>query len=197
MKRAFDFTFSLLGLIILCPLFAILGIMIRISDKGPVFFEHLRVGKGGRLFKLYKFRSMSISESGDEGSFEPGNISRVTTIGKFIRKTKLDELPQLINVLKGDMSLVGPRPEIKKWVSVFPDKWEVILTVKPGITDIASVYFRDEESILANSGDPEATYKELILPEKLKHYEKYVLDHSFGGDLKIIFRTLFIIIKKR
>lgn len=197
MKGCFDFVVSVFGLIILLPLFVILGLLIFLHDKGPVFFKQVRVGKGGRLFKLYKFRSMSILKSGNEGSFEPGITSRVTSIGRFIRKTKLDELPQLINVVKGDMSLVGPRPEVKRWVSAFPENWKVILTVKPGITDVASLEFRNEESKLATDGDPETTYKEIILPRKLELYEKYVSDHSFLGDLKILFATLFLIFKRQ
>jgi lipopolysaccharide/colanic/teichoic acid biosynthesis glycosyltransferase len=197
MKYAFDLIVSLLALILLSPLFAVIGLFIRMEDKGPVFFEHTRVGKGGRLFKLYKFRSMRLVKSGEEGSFEPGDTSRVTAVGKFIRKTKLDELPQLINVIKGDMSLVGPRPEIKEWVSVFPDKWHVILSVKPGITDIASLEFYNEESILAEAEDPQNVYKEIILPRKLELCEKYVSNHSFVGDLKIIFKTLILMLTRK
>lgn len=196
MKNCFDVVVSVCGTVVLLPLFVILGLLILMNDKGPVVFKHERVGKGGRLFSLYKFRSMRVLKSGNKESFEPGNTTRVTPVGRFMRKTKLDELPQLINVIKGDMSLVGPRPEVKKWVSVFPERWKVILAVKPGITDVASLEFRNEESILAASEDPEATYKEIILPRKLELYEKYVSDHSFLGDLKILFGTLFQIFKR-
>lgn len=197
MKNAFDFIVSSLGLILLFPLFIILSLLIIFEDKGPFLFKQMRVGKGGRMFILYKFRSMRISESWNENSFEPGNTNRVTHVGKFIRKTKLDELPQLINVIKGDMSLVGPRPEMKEWVEAFPAKWKVIHSVKPGITDVASLEFRNEESILAGYEDPVNAYKNIILPRKLELYEKYVSDHTFLGDLKILYKTLFMIILKK
>jgi lipopolysaccharide/colanic/teichoic acid biosynthesis glycosyltransferase len=129
-------------------------------------------------------------------NFEAGNLSRVTRTGKFLRKTKLDELPQLINVLKGDMSLVGPRPEVRKWVEIYPDKWARVLTIKPGITDNASVLFRNEEEVLSMEANPENYYKEIILPEKLNLYIKYVNNHPFAGDVAIILRTIFSIFKK-
>jgi lipopolysaccharide/colanic/teichoic acid biosynthesis glycosyltransferase len=194
MKYGFDLVVSLVAMILLAPLFVIISILIRIEDNGPVFFKHPRVGQGGRMFTLYKFRSMKLVKSEEEGSFEPGDTSRVTSIGKYIRRMKLDELPQLINVIKGDMSLVGPRPEIKKWVSVFPEKWKIILTVKPGITDVASLEYHNEESILAEADDPETVYKEIILPKKLELCEKYVSKHSLRGDIKIIIHTLILIL---
>jgi lipopolysaccharide/colanic/teichoic acid biosynthesis glycosyltransferase len=197
MKSIFDFIVSLLGLIILLPLFVILSLLVFFNDKGPVFFKQWRVGKDGRMFVLYKFRSMKVLEAGTEACFEPGNTSRITRVGKIIRKTKLDELPQLINVLRGEMSLVGPRPEIKKWVDAYPEKWKLILSIKPGITDNASLAFRNEESLLAESMDPEATYREIILPEKLELYEQYTLNHTFTGDLKLIMKTLITIFKNK
>ena len=196
MKRTFDFVVSLLGLIILAPLFFVIGFLIKFNDKGPVFFKQKRVGKDGKLFMLYKFRSMRVPEFSEQGSFEPGNISRVTVIGKFLRRTKLDELSQLINVLKGEMSFVGPRPEVEKWVAVYPERWKRVLCVKPGITDNSSIVYRSEESLLAESNDPENTYKEIILPKKLDLYEEYVVDNSFFGDLKLIFKTIFSVIIK-
>lgn len=191
MKRSFDFMVSLAGLIILIPVFLLISILIKTTDKGPVFFRQLRVGRGGKLFVLYKFRSMSPLKSAENGSFEPGDSSRVTTIGKFLRKTKIDELPQLFNVLKGDMSLVGPRPEVEKWVRVYPEKWEKVLTVRPGITDYASIYYRNEETMMASSADPEREYREIILPRKLELYEKYVIKHTFLNDIKLICITIF------
>lgn len=195
-KRLFDFITSFLGLILLCILFMVISLLIKLNDYGPVFFKQKRVGRGGKLFVLYKFRSMKVLKSAKEGIFEPGNTSRITSLGKFLRRTKLDELPQLINVLKGEMSLVGPRPEIEKWVAVYPERWIRILSVKPGITDNASIIYRSEESLLAKSEDPEKIYKEIILPKKLELYEAYVLNHSFYGDLKLIFKTLIHIFKK-
>jgi len=196
-KRFFDFSVSFFGLIVLTPLFIVLGIVIKLNDKGPVFFSHKRVGRGGVPFYLYKFRSMRHIESAKDGLFEPGNRSRITSIGKFLRKTKLDELPQLINVLKGEMSIVGPRPEVLRWVAVYSERWEKVLKVKPGITDEASIVFNDEETVLAGSDDPELIYKEVILPRKLDLYEKYVQNSSFSGDIRIIIKTIFCLINKR
>jgi lipopolysaccharide/colanic/teichoic acid biosynthesis glycosyltransferase len=136
---------------------------------------------------------MTLFQLATEGIFEPGNVSRVTEIGKFFRKSKLDELPQLINVLIGDMSLVGPRPEVANWVAVYPDVWKKILTVRPGITDNASIIFHNEESILAKVDDPEQMYREVMLPKKLELYTDYVDNRSFQGDLLIILRTLKVL----
>lgn len=190
MKRLFDLIVSFSGLVILSPLLLIISLIIMLNDKGPVFFTQRRVGKDAKLFMLYKFRSMRIIESSEEVSFEPGNTSRVTSIGKFLRKAKLDELPQLFNVIKGDMSLVGPRPEVPVWIAVYPERWARVLTVKPGITDNASILFRNEELLLAGSDDPEKTYREVILPKKLDLYEEYIANKSFFGDIKLIFKTL-------
>jgi len=195
MKRAFDFLVSLLGLILLAPLFLIISIIIKLDDRGPVFFRQKRVGKNRQLFTMYKFRSMKVTEPSDSRSFEPGITSRITKVGKFLRKTKLDELPQLINILKGEMSLVGPRPEVEQWVAVYPERWERVLSIKPGLTDYSSIFFRNEEQLLSESENPEITYKEIILPKKLDFYEGYVLNNSFFGDLKLIFKTLISIIK--
>jgi lipopolysaccharide/colanic/teichoic acid biosynthesis glycosyltransferase len=195
-KRISDLLVSFTGLILLIPLFIALGFIIKLNDKGPLFFRQRRVGKGGKIFTLYKFRSMRFSEHSGTGIFEPGNSCRVTPIGKFIRKTKLDELPQLFNVLIGDMSLVGPRPEVEKWVAVYPEKWHHILTVKPGITDNASIVFRDEEDWLSQSSDPEDTYLNVILPRKLELYIQYVNNHTFFGDMRIIFHTVIAVMFK-
>jgi lipopolysaccharide/colanic/teichoic acid biosynthesis glycosyltransferase len=191
MKRLFDFMIALLGLVLLFPLFLVVSFLIKINDRGPVFFNQKRVGRGGKLFLLYKFRSMKVLESAKEGIFEPGNISRITPFGKYLRKTKIDELPQLFNVLIGDMSLVGPRPEVEKWVTVYPERWGKVFSVKPGMTDKASIVYWNEESILVGSENPEKTYEETILPKKLELYEDYVANNSFFGDLKLIFKTLF------
>jgi lipopolysaccharide/colanic/teichoic acid biosynthesis glycosyltransferase len=196
MKRLFDLVVSLIGLLVLSPLFLIIAFAIVIDNKGPVLFRQLRAGRNGRDFLVYKFRTMMKAPDHIEGNFNPGDRSRITSVGQLLRKSKLDELPQLINVLKGDMSMVGPRPEIPRWVSVYPERWEKVLSVRPGITDNSSILFRDEESILSQSEDPEKTYREIILPKKLDLYEQYVESHSFSGDLKMIFRTLFSIIFK-
>jgi len=197
MKRSFDLLSSLFGLILIAPVFIVLSILIKVNDKGPVFFKHKRVGKEGKLFTLYKFRTMRTSRFLERESFEPGDLSRVTFIGKFLRRTKLDELPQLLNVLKGDMSIVGPRPEVEKWVAVYPERWKLIHSIKPGITDNSSIVYRKEELLLAESDDPEKTYKEIVMPRKLNLYEEYILNKSFFGDLKIILKTIFFLMFKK
>ena len=189
-KRLFDFIISLIGLIALSPIFLLIGCIIKLNDKGPVFFRQKRVGKGGKLFILYKFRTMKISESPENEQFEPGNNSRITSVGRFLRRTKLDELPQMINVLKGEMSFVGPRPEVEEWIKAYPEKWAQVLTVKPGITCMASIEFRDEEKILSESSDPRETYLRVILPRKLDMCIEYVNNHTFFGDIRIILLTL-------
>ncbi len=187
-KRLFDIFFSLLGMIITLPIFLIIPFVILLEDGRPIFFKHTRVGKDGVLFRLIKFRTMENAISAD--SFEPGNRFRITRSGSVLRKYKLDELPQLINVLKGEMSIVGPRPEVPEWVQTFSDRYEKILTVKPGITDNASIEYRDEEIILSESVDPYAIYREVILPRKMFLYEEYVETHSLKGDIQIIINTI-------
>jgi lipopolysaccharide/colanic/teichoic acid biosynthesis glycosyltransferase len=196
-KRIFDFTAALIGLLLLAPLFLIISLLVKLNDLGPVFFRHRRIGRGGNPFYIYKFRSMKVIESAEDGIFEPGNLSRITLVGKFLRRNKLDELPQLINVIKGDISIVGPRPEVPKWVAVYSDRWQKVLKVKPGITDRASIVFNDEESLLARSDDPEQMYKEVILPIKLDIYEEYVQNNSLSGDLKLILETISCLIRKK
>jgi lipopolysaccharide/colanic/teichoic acid biosynthesis glycosyltransferase len=191
MKRLFDFIIAFVGLVLLFPFFIVIGILIKIDNKGPVFFKQKRVGRGGLLFVLYKFRTMKVLEGTKDGLFEPGNISRITSFGRFLRRSKLDELPQLFNVLLGNMSLVGPRPEVEKWVAVYPERWGKVFSVKPGMTDKASILYRNEESILVGSENPEKMYEETILPQKLELYEDYVANNSFFGDLKLIFKTFF------
>ena len=196
LKRIFDIVLSFSGLIILSPLFLIIALKIKHEDSGTVFFIQERIGRSGRKFHLYKFRSMMDSESAQKGLFEPGNMSRLTKTGSKIRILKLDELPQLINVLKGDMSLVGPRPEVEYWVKKFPERWAKIQTIRPGITDKASIEFKNEEQILAKSLHPDDTYQIDILPKKLDIYEEYLKNQSLIGDLKILFQTIFLILKK-
>jgi lipopolysaccharide/colanic/teichoic acid biosynthesis glycosyltransferase len=189
-KRAFDILAAAVGLILLAPILVVLAALVRISSPGPALFRQKRVGRNARDFTLYKFRSMTVRPEACKGQFDAGDASRVTRVGKFLRKTKLDELPQLFNVLLGDMSLVGPRPEVRKWVQAYPQRWQKVLTVRPGITDPASIRFRNEEEILAASPDPQRTYREEILPRKLDLYEQYVDRAWLGGDLALIFRTL-------
>ena len=194
-KRSFDLLLAALALLVLAPLLAVVAITVRLTSAGPALFRQERIGRYGRVFVLLKFRTMRVLNGTEKGSFDAGNVSRITSFGRFLRKTKLDELPQLWNVLTGDMALVGPRPEVRKWVEVYPDRWAKVLTVRPGITDPASIVYRDEEEILARSADPERTYREEILPHKLSLYEEYVHTRSFGGDIGIIFKTLKTVAK--
>jgi lipopolysaccharide/colanic/teichoic acid biosynthesis glycosyltransferase len=195
-KRIFDFLASFFGLFIISPILLIVALFMKLMMPGPIFFIQTRIGKGGKEFRLLKFRTMLVKPKTSEGSFDAGDQSRITSLGKILRKTKLDELPQLINVLKGDMSLVGPRPEVKKWTVVYPEKWAIVHLVKPGITDNASIEFRNEEEILAESSNPEETYRNVILPRKLELYIQYVQHHSFWGDVRIILKTIQTVLLK-
>jgi lipopolysaccharide/colanic/teichoic acid biosynthesis glycosyltransferase len=192
-KRIFDIFFSATGLFLLSPLLVVIAFMIWVCDGFPVLFRQSRVGKNGREFILFKFRTMSLPAPGIEAAFDAGDTKRVTRLGSFLRKTKLDELPQLWNVLMGDMSFVGPRPEVRKWVDAYPDRWAQVHQVKPGITDPASIYFRNEEDLLAKSEDPKAFYYEHILPQKLDLYIQYVKTQSFRGDVFLIFKTILAV----
>lgn len=190
MKRIFDFVFSLAALIIFSPLLILITLSIIIFDGRPVLFRQVRVGIHGEYFFLNKFRTMSVMRGASVGSFDAGDSSRITKIGSFLRKTKLDELPQLWNVLIDDMSFVGPRPEVQKWVNAYPARWAAVLRVKPGITDPASIYYRNEEELLALTDDPEAFYRDYILPHKLDLYEEYVQTRTFWGDIQLILKTI-------
>jgi len=194
-KRIIDFIFSLIGLILLSPLFLIIAILVKKEDGGSVFFRQTRVGQNGKLFKIYKFRTMIENAEKLGAQVTKGNDPRITKIGKFLRKYKLDELPQLINVLKGDMSLVGPRPEVPKYVEPYKKEYEEILKVKPGITDYAALEFIDEEEILKNSQNPEETYLKEVLPIKIQYYKKYINEIGFITDIKLILKTILGIIR--
>jgi lipopolysaccharide/colanic/teichoic acid biosynthesis glycosyltransferase len=191
-KRLFDILASAVGLVILAPLLLLAALAVRLDSAGPALFRQVRVARGGRPFKMLKFRSMRNSAANSGPLITTAGDARITTVGAFLRRTKLDELPQLINVLKGDMSLVGPRPEVPKYVALYPaDLREVILSVRPGITDEASIEFREESALLATADDPELRYIQEILPRKLELYAQYARHHSFLGDLGIILRTVF------
>lgn len=196
MKRLFDIIFSFIGLIFVSPLFLLVTVLIKREDNGPVFYKGERVGRNRVSFKMFKFRSMVINADKIGGSSTSDDDPRLLKIGKFLRKFKLDELPQLINVLKGEMSFVGPRPEVKLYVDMFTEEEEKILTVRPGITDWASLWNSDEGSILAGSEDPEKAYMEKIRPTKLKLQLKYVRENSLWIDFKIIILTLLKIVKR-
>ncbi|WP_328186487.1 sugar transferase [Marinobacter sp. OP 3.4] len=194
MKRLFDIVVSLSALLFLFPLVVLIYIWVRYDSRGGAFFRQSRVGLNGKPFSILKFRTMTLKPQTDTGSFDAGDSSRITYVGRILRKYKLDELPQLINVLKGEMSIVGPRPEVRSWVDTYPERWRKIHQVKPGITDPASIEFRDEEVLLAQYHDPQAAYKNIILPRKLTLYEEYVENHSFVGDVKLIVKTVFKVV---
>jgi lipopolysaccharide/colanic/teichoic acid biosynthesis glycosyltransferase len=196
MIRLFDIVFSLLGLIILFPLFLIIYLFVVIESRGGGFYVQNRVGKNGRDFKLFKFRSMSIGSDKKGLITVGGNDPRMTRIGVFIRKFKLDELPQLFNVFNGDMSLVGPRPEVRKYVNLYTPGQRRVLSVRPGITDYASIEYVDENVILGSAIDPEKAYTEVIMPDKIRLNMKYIENQSVKEYFHIIFLTLLRIFKK-
>lgn len=190
MKRLFDIILCLIGILFLLPLGLILSISVLIGSKGPVFYIQQRVGKNNQDFGLFKFRTMFVN-SDKKGLLTVGNSdNRITKTGGFLRKFKLDELPQLINVLIGDMSLVGPRPEVRKYVEMYNDEQQKILSIRPGITDYASIEFIDENRILGESEDPETTYIKEVMPAKLKLNAKYLAEQGVVTDIKIILMTL-------
>ena len=194
-KRLFDFFGALFGLIVLCPLFLVVACAIRLDSAGPVFFRQVRTGKQGIPFCIFKFRTMITDAERKGMQITVGADQRITGVGFFLRKYKIDELPQLINVLLGDMSLVGPRPEVPKYVAKWPDNVrDEILSVRPGITDFASIEFRDENAQLADADDPEQVYVEKILPIKIDYYLQYVRNRSLWLDIQLIFRTLWAIV---
>ena len=197
MKRLFDIVASGLGLIVLSPLFLILAIWIKLDSKGPVFYRQVRVGRYDKDFRIFKFRSMRVGA--DKGSLVTigGHDPRVTRSGYFIRKFKFDELPQLINVFVGDMSLVGPRPEVRHYVDYWTPEQMRVLDVRPGITDPASIKFRNENELMEQAEDPEKYYIEVIMQEKIKSYLEYVEKHNFWYDLGLIFKTFWVIVKER
>ncbi|MBE6219453.1 MAG: sugar transferase [Rikenellaceae bacterium] len=196
MKRIFDIIASGCGLLVLSPLFIILAIWIKIDSKGPVFYKQIRVGQYNKDFMLYKFRSMRVG-SDKQGLITVGNRdSRITKSGYFIRKYKLDEFPQLINVLIGDMSLVGPRPEVRKYVELYTEEQLHVLDVKPGITDLASIRYRNENEILEKAENPDEYYTNVVMQDKLKINLEYVANHSFWYDISLIFKTFWAIVSE-
>jgi lipopolysaccharide/colanic/teichoic acid biosynthesis glycosyltransferase len=189
-KRCFDIFASFNGLLLLSPFFILISIVIILDSKGGVFYKQVRVGKNNSDFKLFKFRSMSTGSDKKGLLTVGGRDSRITRSGYFIRKYKLDELPQLLNVLFGDMSLVGPRPEVRKYVDIYNAEQMKVLSVKPGITDYASIEYSNENELLAKSSEPEKTYIEEIMPAKLLLNQKYIIEQGLLTDIKIILRTI-------
>ncbi len=196
-KRIFDVIFSIVGLMVLSPVFAAVSVLIKLDSTGPVFFLQERVGRYFRPFTIYKFRSMRTEARKKGALITVAGDERVTRVGRILRKHKIDELPQLLNVLKGDMSLVGPRPEVMEYVQLFSAEYEKLLKVRPGITDPASIKFSEEEKVLSAADDWEEDYKKRILPEKLHLSLRYAEKNSLLADLKLIFRTFFRIAENR
>ena len=194
LKRIFDITLSLFGLIILLPFMLIIAILIKFDSKGTVFFKQIRITKGGKEFKIFKYRTMKAG-SDKYSQITVGKDERITKIGSFLRKYKLDEIPQLINVLIGDMSLVGPRPEVPKYVALYTDEQKEILKVRAGITDYASIEFSNENDLLASEEDPEKEYIEKIIPKKIELNKKYLSEISVLTDIRIILLTIKKILK--
>lgn len=189
-KRLFDIICSTLGLIVLSPLFLVVAIWIKIDSPGPIIFQQTRVGKNSQEFKIYKFRTMVVQAESLGKQITVGDDSRITKSGKFLRKYKLDEFPQLFNVLKGEMSLVGPRPEVPKYVALYTEQQREILTIPPGITDLASIKFRNESELLAQANNPEEFYINNIIPEKIALNRQYINQTGLVTDLKIIWQTI-------
>jgi len=195
LKRTFDFLMALSMLLLVSPLFLSVAVIIKKNDGGPIFYRGERTGFMEAPFRIYKFRTMAVDAEKFGGASTADDDARITPVGRFLRKYKLDELPQLINVLKGEMSIVGPRPEVKLYTDMFTAEEKAILTVRPGITDWASIWNADEGAILAGATDPDLAYQELIRPMKLKLQLKYVRERSFWVDLKIIFLTLLAVVQ--
>jgi lipopolysaccharide/colanic/teichoic acid biosynthesis glycosyltransferase len=190
LKRAFDFVFSLLGLVLLSPLLLVIAVAIKLDSPGPVFYRGVRAGRLGKPFRIFKFRTMVVNADKIGGPSSASDDPRITRVGGFLRRYKLDELPQLLNVLNGEMSLVGPRPEVMDEVLLYSEEEKHLLDVRPGITDWASIRFRSEGEILRGSRDPHATYREKIRPEKIRLGLEYVQNNSLLIDFKIILQTL-------
>ena len=193
-KRAFDILCSFLGLAVLSPVLLVVSVLVAVTSPGGVFFRQERIGKDGRPFRIFKFRSMRKDNAGLK--ITTGNDSRITPVGRFLRKSKIDELPQLINVLVGDMSFVGPRPEVADYVNLYTPYQRRVLLVRPGITGLASIRFRNENDLLTASDDPNHTYVEQIMPRKIDLDLEYIPHASVFYDIKLIFQTFAVVIKE-
>lgn len=193
LKRGFDIVFSACALLLLSPLLLTVALWIRLDSPGPVFFRQVRVGRDGREFRIFKFRTMRDDPEGRGPQITVGADPRITGPGALLRRYKIDEIPQFLNVLAGDMSVVGPRPEVPRYVAMYPaETRRIVLSVRPGITDLASIEYRDESALLAESDDPEGTYVNKVMPAKLAQCERYVRERTFVGDLAIIARSFWI-----
>lgn len=190
MKRLFDLVLSICGILFLLPFFIIVSVLIKLDSPGGIIFKQTRVTKGGKEFKIFKFRTMR-PDTEKQGQITIGADNRITSVGNFLRKTKLDELPQLFNIVMGDMSFVGPRPEVPKYVAMYNKNQKEILNVRAGITDYASIYFSNESEILGKQKEPEKFYIEKIMPYKIELNKKYIKEAGLITDIKIIFLTIF------
>lgn len=189
-KRIFDLVFVIPGIVVLLPIMAIIAVLVKIDSPGPALFRQVRVGRFGHEFRICKFRTMSAASDSDGPKVTAGNDARITAVGRVLRRYKLDELPQLFNVLKGEMSLVGPRPEVPDYVKYYPDDIrQKVFSVPPGLTDYAAIEFRNESELLDQAQDPVSTYVQDVLPQKLKLYERYVAERSLLLDVRLILRT--------
>lgn len=196
-RRALDALIAVLALLSLAPVLLLVAIWVKLDSAGPVLFRHRRVGLHGQLFDVLKFRTMRSLDDSQGPQVTVAGDARITRSGRWLRSTKLDEVPQLVNVLFGEMSLVGPRPEVEKYVRLYPpEARDVILSVRPGITSVAAIEFRDEELLLAKSRDPQAFYVDVILPRKVELYLVYVRERSLRVDLKILWSTVMALIRR-
>jgi lipopolysaccharide/colanic/teichoic acid biosynthesis glycosyltransferase len=196
-KRTLDLLVSGFGLMLLLPFFLLIGLIFKLTSKGPIFYLQQRVGKGGKLFKLFKFRTMRVDADKQTAITVGARDPRITTVGYYLRKYKIDELPQLINVFMGNMSLVGPRPELKKFVDLYNVEQAKVISVKPGITDYASIEFRNENELLEGKPDPIDYYVREIMPAKLALNLQYIREQSLWTDLKIITSTIWLIFREK
>jgi lipopolysaccharide/colanic/teichoic acid biosynthesis glycosyltransferase len=194
-KRILDFSLALIGLIIIFPILLVIGIKIKIHSRGPVFFKQKRLGRHWKEFEIFKFRTMIQNAEIKGPKVTKEDDWRITGFGRFLRRYKLDELPQLINIIKGEMSFVGPRPEVLKYAKYFKNDYNEILMIRPGLTDYASLEFKNESDILKGEKDPEKVYLEKILPIKIEYYKKYLNKRNLLVDIKLIFKTIYSIFK--
>lgn len=196
-KRSLDISLSALGLVVLSPLFLLVAVLIKLDSPGPVLFRQERIGQGFRPFTIFKFRTMQDEPGRDRVWLACPSDARITRVGGVLRRYKIDELPQLANVLLGRMSLVGPRPEVRQFVDMFRVDYEAILTVRPGITDLASIKFRNESTLLSDAPDPETTYVEKVLPEKIRLAKEYIASSSMRLDMWVMLQTALSVVRSR
>jgi lipopolysaccharide/colanic/teichoic acid biosynthesis glycosyltransferase len=197
MYRLFEIVAASTGLVIAAPLMAVIAVLIKLESSGPIIFRQTRVGRGGKDFVFWKFRTMTVQPGPATGRFDPRNRQRITRVGRILRSSKLDELPQLFHVLTGTMSLVGPRPPLRRWVEAYPQRWAKVLTMRPGITHPAAIEFRDEEELLAAATDPLQLYHDAILPHKLDLYEHYQTTRTGWTDIKVLLQTARVLLVRR